>query len=60
VWDRVGDSGRDYWLSPPEFADLQEGAAAFDAMAALTDRRHKLTGLMRPTSAASSCPTARA
>jgi len=44
VWDRAGDSARDYWLSPPEFHDLQETATAFDASAALMDRRLTLTG----------------
>jgi putative ABC transport system permease protein len=44
VWDRAGDSARDYWLSPPEFRDLQETATAFDASAALMDRRLTLTG----------------
>jgi hypothetical protein len=44
VWDRAGDSARDYWLSPPEFADLQQTAHAFEEMAALFDRRFTLTG----------------
>jgi putative ABC transport system permease protein len=48
VWDRAGDSPRDVWLSPPEFADLRERAGAFAATAALTDRRYTLTGRGEP------------
>jgi putative ABC transport system permease protein len=44
VWDRNGDSARDYWLSPPEFADLQQMGTAFEATAALMDRHLTLTG----------------
>src|SRR5689334_20199594 len=48
VWDRTGDSPRDIWLSPPEFADLRERADAFADAAALTDRRYTLTGRGEP------------
>src|SRR5262245_15611583 len=48
VWNRTGDSPRDVWLSPPEFADLRERARAFDDVAALTDRRYTLTGRNEP------------
>jgi putative ABC transport system permease protein len=48
VWDRAGDSARDIWLSPPEFANLRERAGAFAAVAALTDRRYTLTGRGEP------------
>jgi putative ABC transport system permease protein len=48
VWDRAGDSARDYWLSPPELADLQQRATAFDGLAALMDRRLTLTGRGEP------------
>ena len=48
VWDRTGDSARDIWLSPPEFADLRARARAFDDIAAMTDRRYTLTGRAEP------------
>jgi len=48
VWDRAGDSPRDIWLSPPEFADLRSRASAFSAVAAMTDRRYTLTGRNEP------------
>jgi putative ABC transport system permease protein len=48
VWDRTGDSGRDVWLSPPEFADLRDMSEAFAEAAALTDRRYTLTGRAEP------------
>jgi ABC-type antimicrobial peptide transport system permease subunit len=48
VWDRAGDSGRDIWLSPPEFADLRDTSEAFAEAAALTDRRYTLSGRAEP------------
>ncbi len=48
VWDRSGDSGRDIWLSPPEFADLRERSETLEDAAALTDRRYTLTGRAEP------------
>lgn len=48
VWDRSGDSARDIWLSPPEFADLRARADALGEVAALTDRRYTLTGRQQP------------
>ena len=48
VWDRVGESTRDVWLSPPEFADLRERARAFSELAAMTDRRYTLTNRSTP------------
>jgi putative ABC transport system permease protein len=44
VWDRTGDSTRDIWLSPPEFADVRERTRTLSDLAALTDRRFTLTG----------------
>ena len=48
VWDRTGDSARNIWLSPPEFADVRARSEAFADIAALTDRRYTLTGGREP------------
>ncbi len=44
IWDRTGDSARNIWLSPPEFADVRARASAFADAAAMTDHRFVFTG----------------